>query len=71
MGTPIKDIVISKDAPSSLLLDKHIAYIAAYGREKDDYEYCMTEYLRMSGMYWGLTVMDLMGALDQMDRSQV
>ena len=31
----------------------------------------MTEYLRMSGMYWGLTVMDLMGALDKMNKQEV
>lgn len=31
----------------------------------------MTEYLRMSGVYWGLTVMDLMGALGQMDKEEV
>ena len=31
----------------------------------------MTEYLRMSGIYWGLTVMDLMGALGRMDKAEV
>ena len=31
----------------------------------------MTEYLRMSGMYWGLTAMDIMGSLQNMDRQQV
>ncbi len=31
----------------------------------------MTEYLRMSGIYWGLTVMDLMGQLDRMNRTEV
>ena len=31
----------------------------------------MTEYLRMSGIYWGLTVMDLMGSLECMERSEV
>lgn len=31
----------------------------------------MTEYLRMSGMYWGLTAMDLMGHLQYMDRTQI
>lgn len=31
----------------------------------------MTEYLRMSGMYWGLTAMALMENLGQMDRQQV
>ena len=31
----------------------------------------MTEYLRLSGMYWGLTVMDLMHNLDQMNKDEV
>lgn len=31
----------------------------------------MTEYLRMSGIYWGLTVMDLMNSLDKMDKDEV
>lgn len=31
----------------------------------------MSEYLRMSGIYWGLTVMDLMGQLDRMNREEI
>ena len=31
----------------------------------------MTEYLRMSGIYWGLTAMALMNELDKMDRDEV
>lgn len=31
----------------------------------------MTEYLRMSGMYWGLTAIDLMGALDKMNKTEI
>ena len=31
----------------------------------------MTEFLRMSGMYWGLTVMDLMGQLGCMEKQEV
>ena len=31
----------------------------------------MTEYLRMSGVYWGLTVMDLMNSLDKMKKEDV
>jgi hypothetical protein len=31
----------------------------------------MTEYLRMSGIYWGLTVMDLMNSLDKMNKDEV
>ena len=34
-------------------------------------EYCTTEFLRVSGVYWGLTAMDLMGQLDRMNRSEV
>lgn len=71
MGTPIKDAEITDKHPTKLLLDKHTAFIAAYSDKKDDYEYRMTEYLRMSGMFWGLTVMDLMHNLEQMDRDEV
>uniref|UniRef100_A0A673FVA3 Geranylgeranyl transferase type II subunit beta n=1 Tax=Sinocyclocheilus rhinocerous TaxID=307959 RepID=A0A673FVA3_9TELE len=56
-GTQVKDVIIKPDAPNTLLLDKHADYIAAYGSKKDDYEYTLSEYLRMSGIYWGLTVM--------------
>lgn len=31
----------------------------------------MTEHMRMSGMYWGLTALDLMGKLDQADKQQM
>ena len=31
----------------------------------------MTEYLRMSGVYWGLTAMDLMGKIDKMNKEEI
>ena len=31
----------------------------------------MTEFLRVSGVYWGLTAMDLMGQLHRMNRDEV
>lgn len=31
----------------------------------------MTEYLRMSGIYWGLTAMSLMKELDRMRRTEI
>ncbi|MCI4386247.1 hypothetical protein PGIGA_G00060070 [Pangasianodon gigas] len=71
MGTQIKDVVIKPDAPNTLLLEKHADYIAAYGSKKDDYEYTLSEYLRMSGIYWGLTVMDLMSQLHRMNRDEI
>lgn len=34
-------------------------------------EYTLSEYLRMSGIYWGLTVMDLMGELPRMNQQEI
>ena len=34
-------------------------------------EYCVTEFLRMSGVYWCLTAMDLVGQLERMNKDQV
>jgi geranylgeranyl transferase type-2 subunit beta len=31
----------------------------------------VTEYLRMSGIYWGLTAVDLMGELQKMSRDDI
>ena len=31
----------------------------------------MTEFLRVSGIYWGLTTMDLMGQLQRMNKEEV
>lgn len=61
MAFTTKDVVLKEDRPRKLLLQKHSDYLASYGLNKNDYEYCMTEYLRMSGIYWSLTAMELMG----------
>jgi prenyltransferase beta subunit len=34
-------------------------------------EYCMTEYLRMSGIYWGLTALELIGNLERMNKQEI
>lgn len=34
-------------------------------------EFVLTEYLRMSGVYWGLTCLELMGRLDAMDSGPI
>lgn len=59
--------------PSKLKLysQKHADYIAAYDKDKEDFEYCVTEYLRMSGVYWCLTTMDLLSQLDRLDKEEV
>lgn len=65
------DIEISSKHPNSLLDSKHVEYIVNYSRKKDDYEYTMTEHIRMSGMYWGITAVDLLGCLEQMDKQDI
>lgn len=37
----------------------------------DKLEHVATEHFWMSGMYWGLTAMALMGKLDQMDSAKI
>ncbi|KAK6630180.1 hypothetical protein RUM44_005736 [Polyplax serrata] len=71
MTTINKDVILTDQEPKTLLLAKHIQYISSYDTNKDEYEYVMTEYLRMSGMYWGLTALDLMGTLEKMDKEQI
>ena len=34
-------------------------------------EYTMTEHIRMSGMYWGIAAIDLLGCLSRMDSAEI
>ena len=36
-GTPIKDVTITNDHPSQLLLEKHISYIHQFDKQRQDY----------------------------------
>lgn len=65
-----KDIVISETATKTLLLDKHVEFIASY-KHKQEYEYHMTEYLRMSGVYWSLTALHLADKQDLFDKDEI
>lgn len=33
----MRDIVLSKELPSELILDKHIEFLASFGKDKNDY----------------------------------
>ena len=70
MGTPVKDIVIKDDAIQDFLLEKHVHFLSTY-EKVNSYEYAMTEYLRMSGIYWSLTAMDLLNSIDELDESHI
>eukprot|EP00117_Sycon_ciliatum_P014130 scpid33428/ scgid14516/ Geranylgeranyl transferase type-2 subunit beta; Geranylgeranyl transferase type II subunit beta; Rab geranyl-geranyltransferase subunit beta; Rab geranylgeranyltransferase subunit beta; Type II protein geranyl-geranyltransferase subunit beta len=77
MAKAINDVSVPEDLGlrEKLLLEKHADYLATYGNTEEGsehaYEYCVTEYLRMSGVYWGLTCMSLLGQLDRMNRVEV
>eukprot|EP00112_Aurelia_sp_Birch-Aquarium-sp1_P003054 Seg1342.11 transcript_id=Seg1342.11/GoldUCD/mRNA.D3Y31 product="Geranylgeranyl transferase type-2 subunit beta" protein_id=Seg1342.11/GoldUCD/D3Y31 len=71
MGTPVKDIKIPNDAPTKLFIEKHSSYIYGYESKKNDYEYIMTEYLRMGGIYWCLTTMALLDKLEMMNEEEI
>lgn len=40
-------------------------------QRKDELEYWLTEHLRLSGLYWGLTALHLLGQPDALPRSEV
>jgi geranylgeranyl transferase type-2 subunit beta len=51
--------------------DVHRAYVSALGDKKDTLEYCMTEHLRMSGVYWGVMAMELISAGEEMKKPEI
>lgn len=59
------------DHTKVLLKQKHIEYIRSLDNKKDDLEYWLTEHLRMSGLYWGLTALYMLGAPDALPREEV
>uniref|UniRef100_A0A915Q7S6 Geranylgeranyl transferase type-2 subunit beta n=1 Tax=Setaria digitata TaxID=48799 RepID=A0A915Q7S6_9BILA len=66
-----KDVDIGKDAISELLITKHADFIKHYFENKQSYENVTSEYLRLSGIYWCLQAMDLMGKLNEMDVNEI
>lgn len=70
MANMLKDVTLDDKMPNDLLLDKHIKFVLAYGANKDEYEFCTTEHLRMSGMYWILTTLAVTKKLDEVDKKE-
>ncbi|KAF2842968.1 type II protein geranylgeranyltransferase beta subunit [Patellaria atrata CBS 101060] len=54
-----------------LYIDKHVMYIQSLDRRKDELEYWLTEHLRLSGLYWGLTALHLLGQPDALPRDEI
>lgn len=63
-----KDVEIGSDVPKTVLLDLHSNYLINYVKDNTNWEKIMAEYLKMSGIYWSLTAMDLMNKLDKIGK---
>ena len=72
MAVIVKDVKeFPKDAPTELLLEKHVDFLASYGKGETHYEYVMAEFLRINGVYWSNTALCLMGASEKLDTKEV
>jgi geranylgeranyl transferase type-2 subunit beta len=55
-------------------VEKHTAYIKSFTKiwqENDKIEFVATEHFWLSGIYWGLTALHLLGKLDEVDKEAV
>lgn len=65
-----KDISITNAMPTSFVSSLHIDFLSTYD-EKNKNDYDMTEYLRMSGIYWSLTALNLLNSSDSLDQKSL
>ncbi|KAG0169598.1 hypothetical protein DFQ28_003517 [Apophysomyces sp. BC1034] len=61
----------SEPIPTELLTSLHVKYIQSLDNRKEDLEYWLSEHLRLNGIYWGLTALDLMANVDALPRDEV
>lgn len=71
MANPVVDITYQENSPTTLYLEKHAEFIKEYGKKENSFEYGITDYLRVSGMYWGLTALELMNTLPTRSKNEV
>ncbi|OTA93885.1 hypothetical protein M434DRAFT_72330 [Hypoxylon sp. CO27-5] len=48
----------------------HVKYIQSLDTKKDEYEYWLTEHLRLNGLYWGLAALHLLQHPDALSRDK-
>ncbi|KXJ96029.1 terpenoid cyclases/protein prenyltransferase alpha-alpha toroid [Microdochium bolleyi] len=46
----------------------HVSYIQSLDTRRDEYDYWLTEHLRLNGVYWGSTALHLLGHPDALGR---
>jgi geranylgeranyl transferase type-2 subunit beta len=66
-----RDVPIPADSPKELLLEKHATFILKYGKTDNLFEYVMSEHLRVSGLYWCITALDIMEKMDESDKDLI
>ncbi|KAI8922086.1 terpenoid cyclases/protein prenyltransferase alpha-alpha toroid [Powellomyces hirtus] len=62
---------MAQEVPSKFLLDLHVQFILGLDKKKDEFEYWASEQLRLNGVYWALTSLDLMNHKDDLNRDDV
>ena len=50
----------SATATQALHVEAHVKYVVSLDKRSDEYEYWLTEHLRLNGVYWGLVVLHLL-----------
>jgi len=46
---------------TTFIYDKHVSYIKKVANDVESFEYLVSQYIRMSGVYWGMTAMAMLG----------
>ncbi|KAI1118975.1 terpenoid cyclases/protein prenyltransferase alpha-alpha toroid [Nemania sp. NC0429] len=57
-------------AELQLAASQHVKYIQSLDSRKDEYDYWLTEHLRLNGLYWGLTALHLLRRPDALPRGE-
>mmetsp|Transcript_16110 Transcript_16110/g.54018 ORF Transcript_16110/g.54018 Transcript_16110/m.54018 type:complete len:335 (+) Transcript_16110:202-1206(+) len=61
----------ASEATTVFYMDLHKKYLASLKDKKNSFEHAVTEYLRMSGVYWGLCSMYLISSEDLLNKDEV
>lgn len=67
MAHPIIDEILGHDLPKELLHQKHIDFLVAASKSED----YTIDFLKMSGIYWTITALDLLGGLSKLDKDEI
>ncbi len=58
---------------NQFILEKHAAYIKKVSSDRSSFEFAVTQHFRMSGIYWGMTAMSILGKniFDEMNTEEI